>query len=119
MPKKWSFLATGYGEEGIPRGGTIVTIIITIVCVILGDLDAIAPVLTMFFLATYGILNVTAGIERFLKSPSFRPKFKVHWGFSVIGAIGCISVMFLIHALATVLAIVFIMGVLIWLRAVG
>jgi amino acid transporter len=116
VPRKFSFLASGYGEEGIPRGGTIVTIIITLVSVILGDLNAIAPVLTMFFLATYGILNVTAGIERFLKSPSFRPKFKVHWGFSVIGAIGCISVMFLIHAVATVLAIVFIVGVLVWLR---
>jgi solute carrier family 12 sodium/potassium/chloride transporter 2 len=116
VPRKFSFLAKGFGEEGIPRAGTIVTIIITIVCVILGDLNALAPVLTMFFLATYGILNITAGIERFLKSPSFRPKFKVHWGFSLIGAIGCISVMFLIHALATVLAIFFILGVLIWLR---
>jgi solute carrier family 12 sodium/potassium/chloride transporter 2 len=117
VPRKLSILASGHGEEGIPRGGTIVTIIITIVCVILGDLNAIAPVLTMFFLATYGILNITAGIERFLKSPSFRPKFKVHWGFSLIGTIGCISVMFLIHAFATVLAIIFILGVLIWLRS--
>lgn len=116
VPRRFSFLAKGFGEEGIPRAGTIVTIIITIICVMLGDLDAIAPVLTMFFLATYGILNITAGIERFLKSPSFRPKFKVHWGFSLIGAIGCISVMFLIHAPATVLAIIFILGVLIWLR---
>ncbi len=116
VPRKLSFLANSYGEEGIPRGGTILTIIITIVCVILGDLNAIAPVLTMFFLATYGILNITAGIERFLKSPSFRPKFKVHWGFSLVGAIGCIAVMFLIHALATIMAIVFILFVLIWLR---
>lgn len=116
VPKKLTFLSNGYGDEGIPRGGTIVTIIITIVCVILGDLNAIAPVLTMFFLATYGILNVTAGIEHFLKSPSFRPKFKVHWGFSLVGAIGCLSVMFLIHAVATVLAMVFIVGVLVWLR---
>ncbi|PWE01142.1 APC family permease [Marinilabilia rubra] len=116
VPRKMSVLANGYGPENIPRGGTILTIAITLVSVILGDLDAIAPVLTMFFLATYGILNVTAGIERFLKSPSFRPKFKVHWIFSLVGAVGCIAVMFLIHAVATILSVVFILAVLIWLR---
>jgi solute carrier family 12 sodium/potassium/chloride transporter 2 len=116
VPRKLSVLANGYGPEGVPRGGTILTIVITLVSVILGDLDTIAPVLTMFFLATYGILNITAGIESFLKSPSFRPKFKSHWSFSLIGAIGCIAVMFLIHALATVLSIVFIIIVLLWLR---
>ncbi len=116
VPRKFGFLAAGYGPENIPRGGTILTIVITLVSVILGDLNAIAPVLTMFFLATYGILNISAGIERFLKSPSFRPKFKVHWGFSLLGAVGCIVVMFLIHALATVLSVVFIFLVLFWLR---
>jgi hypothetical protein len=70
----------------------------------------------MFFLTTYGILNVTAGIERLLESPSFRPKFKVHWVFSFIGTIGCIAVMFLINAIATVVAVSFIMMVYIWLR---
>lgn len=116
VPRKFSFLAKGYGAENIPRGGTVLTMIITLVSVILGDLNAIAPVLTMFFLATYGILNITAGVERFLKSPSFRPKFKAHWAFSLVGAVGCIVVMFLIHALATALSVVFIFGVLIWLR---
>ncbi len=116
VPKKWTLLVKGYGPESIPRGGTIVTIVITLIAVILGDLNAIAPVLTMFFLATYGILNITAGIERFLKSPSFRPKFKVHWAFSLLGAVGCVAVMFLIHAMATILSAVFIVGVLVWLR---
>jgi solute carrier family 12 sodium/potassium/chloride transporter 2 len=116
VPRKFSVLANGYGPESIPRGGTVLTIIITLISVILGDLDAIAPILTMFFLSTYGILNITAGIEHFLKSPAFRPKFKVHWIFSLIGALGCISVMFLIHALATVLSVTFIVLVLILLR---
>lgn len=116
VPRRFAVLAQSYGSENIPRGSTVLTVIITLVCVVLGDLNTIAPVLTMFFLATYGILNFTAGIERFLKNPSFRPKFKVHWGFSLIGAIGCIVVMFLIHVVATLLAMVVIFGVLGWLR---
>ncbi len=116
IPRRFSILSRGYGPEDIPRAGTIVTIVITLVSVVLGELNAIAPILTMFFLATYGILNVAAGIEIFLKSPSFRPKFKVHWVFPLMGAIGCLSVMFLINAPVTIFSIVFIFVVLAWLR---
>lgn len=70
----------------------------------------------MFFLTTYGVLNVTAGIERLLQSPSFRPKFKVHWSFSFLGALGCISVMLLINALATGIAFLFVIIIYIWLQ---
>ncbi len=70
----------------------------------------------MFFLTTYGALNLAAGIERFLASPSFRPKFRVHWAFSLAGAIGCIAVMFLINAMATLAAAVVVLGIFIWLE---
>ena len=116
LPKQLSFLSKGSGPEQIPRGATIFTIILTLILVYLGNLNAIAPILTMFFLTTYGILNITAGIERLLESPSFRPKFKVHWIFSFLGAIGCIIVMFLINAIATIFAIFFVMIIFIWLR---
>jgi hypothetical protein len=70
----------------------------------------------MFFLTTYGVLNITAGMERFLGSPSFRPKFKVHWVFSLLGAIGCIAIMFLINTGATITALLFVAMVYIWLE---
>lgn len=116
LPKQLSFLGKGSGPEQIPRWATIFTAIITLILVYAGNLNAIAPILTMFFLTTYGILNVTAGIERLLESPSFRPKFKVHWIFSFIGTIGCIAVMFLINPVATIFAVLFIIVVYIWLR---
>jgi len=40
----------------------------------------------MFFLTTYGVLNVAAGLERLLGSPSFRPSFRVPWFLSALGA---------------------------------
>lgn len=116
IPHQFSFLQKGSGPEQIPRWATLVTIIITLISVYLGNLNAIAPILTMFFLTTYGILNITAGIEKFLESPSFRPKFKVHWLFSFLGAIGCVAVMFLINAFATIFAILFIILVYTWLK---
>lgn len=116
LPRQFAFLGKGSGNEQIPRAATIFTIILTLILVYLGNLNTIAPILTMFFLTTYGVLNVTAGIEKLLESPSFRPKFKVHWAFSFIGTLGCFAVMFLINSLATVIAILFISIVYTWLR---
>lgn len=116
LPRFLSFLGRGAGEADEPRIGTIVTLGIALVAIALGNLDVIAPVLTMFFLTTYLVLNLAAGIERFIDSPSFRPTFRAHWSLSLIGAAGCLVVMFLINALATVAAAVVIGGVFLWLE---
>lgn len=116
LPRWLSWLGKGEGAEDTPRLGTILTLVIALVAVYFGNLNLIAPILTMFFLTTYGMLNITAGIERLLKSPSFRPEFKVHWAFSILGALGCISVMFLINAVATSFAFIFVILIFIWLE---
>ena len=119
LPRKFRWLGKGTGLEKIPRAGTFVTMGIALVAVFFGNLDVIAPILTMFFLTTYGVLNITAGVERFLKSPSFRPSFRVHWSFSLLGAVGCMAVMFLINPLATIIAIFFVALIYIWLTRRG
>ena len=119
LPRWLGWLGRGSGKDDAPRYGTIFTLGIALVAVYLGNLNIIAPVLTMFFLTTYGVLNAAAGIEGLLDSPSFRPEFKVHWAFSLLGALGCLSVMFLINATATGLAFLFIIVLFIWLQSRG
>lgn len=109
-------LGKGSGANDEPRLGTAVTLGTAIAAVCVGDLNLIAPVLTMFFLTTYMVLNVAAGIEDFLKSPSFRPTFRVHWSLSLLGAVGCIAVMLLISVVATVVAAVIVLGIYLWLE---
>lgn len=116
LPSWLGFLGSGSGKDDEPRMGTIVTLGIAIATVCIGDLNVIAPVLTMFFLTTYFVLNVSAGIETFLQSPSFRPTFRVHWALSLLGAIGCLGVMFLINAIATVIAAVIVLAIYLWLQ---
>ena len=77
LPSKLSFLGKSSGPEKIPRAATIFTSIIALTLISLGDLNTIAPIVTMFFLTTYGTLNLTSGIETLLQSPSFRPNSKV------------------------------------------
>ncbi len=116
LPKWMSFLGQGSGPQDEPKIGTLVTLVVAIAAVCVGDLNLIAPVLTMFFLTTYLVLNMSAAIEGFLQSPSFRPSFKVHWAFSLAGAIGCLIVMFLIDAMATVVAAIVVVGIYFWVR---
>ncbi len=116
LPGSLRFLGAGHGPADEPRTGTAVTLVVALAAVMLGDLNVIAPILTMFFLTTYLVLNVVAGVERFLDSPSFRPEFGVHWILPVLGAIGCLVVMFLINPGATIAAAVIIVGIFTWLE---
>ena len=116
LPSIFNPLAAGHGRDDEPRNGTLLTLGVAIAAVCVGDLNLIAPILSMFFLTTYLVLNVAAGIEGFLESPSFRPTFKVHWSLSFLGAIGCLGVMFLIDAVATVVAAVIVLVIYFWLQ---
>lgn len=116
LPSWLNWLGRGSGEDDEPRLGTIFTLGVVIAAVFIGKLDLIAPVLSMFFLTTYLVLNVAAGIEGFLNSPSFRPAFRVHWSLSLLGAIGCLAVMFLINPVATVLAAIVVLIIYFWLQ---
>ena len=119
LPARLRWLGNGAGPDDTPRVGTIVTLVLALGAVWIGDLNLIAPVLTMFFLTTYGVLNVAAGVERFLGSPSFRPQFQVPWIFSMLGAVGCVAVMLLINPLATLAAAVVVLVVFILLERQG
>jgi amino acid transporter len=116
LPSGMRILGNGKGPDDEPFIATCVTLGIAALAVAVGDLNMIAPVLTMFFLTTYMVLNVAAGIEGFLQSPSYRPTFRVHWAISLLGAVGCIAVMLLINAIATVVAGIIVLGIYIWLE---
>ena len=116
LPRPLRWVGKGTGAEDEPRHGTVLTLGVCLAAVYLGNLNIIAPILTMFFLTTYGVLNLAAGVETFLKSPSFRPTFRVHWFPSLIGAVGCVGAMVLINPAATLVAIAVVIGIYVWLQ---
>ena len=92
----------------------MLTFAIAQTCIVLGDLNAIAPIITMFFMITYGLLNLATFYEAITKNPSYRPTFRLrHWSISLLGALGCLAVMILINWLWAFISIAFI-GVLHW-----
>ena len=50
LTERGRWLGRGSGSRNEPRTGTVLTRPVVLVAVLLGDLNAIAPVLTMFFL---------------------------------------------------------------------
>jgi solute carrier family 12 (potassium/chloride transporter), member 4/6 len=98
---------------GVPL---LVTIVIAFAAVGLGGLNAVAPVLTMFFLTTYGVVNLVAGLEKLSGDPSYRPTINVPWYVSLGGAAACFWVMFLISPVASVVAIVIELGIYLLVR---
>ena len=105
------FLARGSGSSDAPRIATAVAFLIALVGLVAGDLNVIAPILSMFFLTSYGVLNFSAGIEGLIASPFWRPTFRTPWGLSLLGAFGCVATMFMINAGATFVAAFFCVAV--------
>jgi len=115
--RRLHFFSVGSGKDDEPRRAILLTVLIAQAGILLGDLNAIAPVITMFFLITYGYLNLATFYESVTKNPSYRPKFKYsHWSTALLGTVGCGAVMVLISPLW---AFVSILAMLLLHRYIG
>ena len=78
----------------------------------LGTLDAIAAVVSMFFLISYGLLNYATYWEARAKSPSFRPRFRFFdQRLSLLGAVACLGAMLAINVFAGAAALLVLFAV--------
>jgi len=80
---------------------------IALLTVSLGSVNVIAPVVSMFFLISYGLINYATYYEARAASPSFRPRFRYFskWA-SLAGAILCGGAMLAISPIAGAASIV-------------
>ena len=101
----------GSGPSNEPRVGLVFSFVLAQAAILLGGLDILAQILTMFFLATYGVANLACGLEKWAASPSFRPSFSVPWWLSLGGAAACFYVMSIIDLVAMILAMVVCAGI--------
>ncbi len=101
---KW--LSKGKGKNDEPFNSTVVTVIIAFFFVMMGGLDAVAGIISMFFMVTYGSLNLISFLNHFAADPSYRPKFKSRWYISLFGALACFGLMFMMNVAYAVFAII-------------
>ncbi len=98
-------LGTVDPASGEPLVGLRLSGGVALVCVALGDLNAVATWVTAFFLTTYGALNLVAALESLVAEPSFRPLIRFPWWLSLLGAVGCFVAMAAISPLACFVAL--------------
>lgn len=106
-------------QNNEPRNATIFTSLIILVALLFGNLDALAALITMFFLITYGMINLVVFMQQSMKIISFRPTFKIPMVVSLLGAAGSIFVMFLINPVFSLVAFAVIISLYIWLGRRG
>jgi len=100
--------------SGEPRTAMYVTGLIGIGTLLFGGLSGnglnrIAPLMTMFFLITYVVLNVVVLLEQSLELTSFRPMFQIPRLVPLIGLVGSIFAMYLINPTFSLIATVIIL----------
>lgn len=108
LPKS-NFIAKT-SKKGEPVNAMFITAIIVLIGISLRDLNTIAPLLTMFFMITYAMVNIVALVEQSLSLPSYRPSLKIPLIVPIIGAFGSVVVMFIMNAVVALVSLVLIIS---------
>ncbi|KAL0966129.1 hypothetical protein UPYG_G00291260 [Umbra pygmaea] len=87
----------GHGKSnGEPTWALLLTVGICEIGILIASLDAVAPILSMFFLMCYLFVNLACAVQTLLGTPNWRPRFRFyHWTLSFLGMSLCLSLMFI------------------------
>ena len=95
--------------NGEPRRGLLLTSLVVLLALMVRELNAIAPLITMFFLITYATLNLVVLLESQLGLMNFRPTFKIPQIIPLYGFASCLFAMLVIDARFSFIAIVIVL----------
>lgn len=104
----YSKFLSGQSANGQPRNAMVVTGIMIFITMLLRDLNAIAPLVTLFFLITYAMINIVVIIEQQLGLISYRPIFKVNKWVPWVGLLSSIMAMFIINPTISLISLVIV-----------
>ena len=82
----------GKGTNNEPVNALLMVFIIAEAGVLIGELDVIARVVSMFYLTAYGFINISYFLESWA-NPDFQPSFKIKRWIGLLGFIACFGVM--------------------------
>uniref|UniRef100_H2Z9N0 Amino acid permease/ SLC12A domain-containing protein n=1 Tax=Ciona savignyi TaxID=51511 RepID=H2Z9N0_CIOSA len=98
--------------NGDPTWALLLTCFISLIGIIIADLDVVAPIITMFFLMCYMFVNLACALQTLLNTPNWRPRFKFyHWTLSFVGMVMCITLMFISSWYYALVALVIAAGI--------
>jgi len=105
----------GFGINNEPRNALILTFLIAEAGVLIGELDVIAAIVSMFYIAAYGFINLAFALERWA-SADFRPSFHISKWVGIIGFAACFGVMFKLDTPIMFLAMIILAGIYFYIK---
>ncbi|OAD46545.1 amino acid permease [Polaribacter atrinae] len=109
------FFAKGRGENNEPVNALLLVFLIAEAGILIGELDVIARVVSMFYLTAYGFINLSYFLESWA-NPDFQPTFKIKRWIGLVGFVACFGVMFKLDMIAMIAALAVISGLYFMLR---
>ena len=94
----------GRGKNSEPVNALFMVFIIAEAGILIGELDVIARVVSMFYLTAYGFINISYFLESWA-NPDFQPTFKIKRWIGLLGFIACFLVMFKLDMIAMMAAL--------------
>lgn len=102
------WIAKGKGANKEPYNASLITVVLAAFFIMLGALDSVAEIISMFFMVTYGSLCLISFLNHFAADPSYRPRFRSKWYVSLFGALACFGLMFFMNSTYAAMAIALI-----------
>ncbi|KAM6057567.1 solute carrier family 12 member 3 [Chlamydotis macqueenii] len=108
------FFGKGYGRNNEPIRGYLLTYVIAVGFILIAELNAIAPIISNFFLCSYALINFSCFHASITNSPGWRPSFRYYskWA-ALFGAAISVVIMFLLTWWAALIAfgiVIFLLG---------
>ncbi|XP_046144542.1 bumetanide-sensitive sodium-(potassium)-chloride cotransporter isoform X2 [Osmia bicornis bicornis] len=103
------YFSKGYGKHGEPYRGYILTFFVAALFLLIANLNAVAPLISNFYLASYALINFCTFHAALIRPLGWRPTFRYYntW-LSLAGFITCVSIMFLIDWVTSLVTFVII-----------
>lgn len=105
----------GKGKNNEPVNALILVFIIAQAGILIGELDVIARIVSMFYLTAYGFINISYFLESWA-NPDFQPTFKIKRWIGLLGFVACFGVMFKLDTIAMFGALAVVGGLYFWLQ---
>jgi potassium/chloride transporter 9 len=92
-----NFVKYGKTKSGNPWVAVLIAFVISEFIVLIGNLNDIAPLVTIFYLLAYFGVNLACLALDLASAPNFRPTFKYFtWHTSLLGMVGSITMTFIV-----------------------
>ncbi len=108
-------LGKTYGKKNEPRTALVIIYLIAQGGILIGNLNAIASIVTMFYLTSYGFINLAYVLESWADT-DFRPSFRVPIIVGIVGFVFAFTVMLKIDMISMIAALVIIGGIYFYLQ---